>query len=134
MGRRRYSGRHPSRYWGARRCVHRCKCGCGQRCRLSDTHYEPHAYHREDHDGEGGADELSAVVYLGGVAWAVVVKIGEERAAVHRNGRPVGEGTWEPRGLGVGLNVAGVPTMVLRMLAAGLQKQMSTVDGTLRDA
>lgn len=134
MKRRRWAGRHPSRYWGGRRCVHRCKCGCGQRCRMSDTHYGLHAYHDEDHAGERGDERLSAVAHLGAVAWAVVVSLGQERAAVHRDGTPVGEGTWVPLGGVVKLDVSGVPDLVLRRLEMELQKQMTHADGTLRDA
>jgi len=133
MGRRRrWSGRS-GRYWAGRRCVHRCRCGCGQRCRLSDTHYGPHAYHDEGHDGERGDERISAVVHLGGVAWAVVVTLGQEGAAVHRDGQPVSEGTWVPGVDGVKLDVSGVPEPVLRRLAAELGRKMRALDGTQVD-
>jgi hypothetical protein len=133
MGRRRYSGRHPSRYWGGRRCVHRCRCGCGQRCRLSDTHYGGHAYHDEQHAGERGDERISAVCHLGGRSWAVVVTLGQEGAAVHRDGQPVGEGTWVPGVERVKLDVAGVPELVLRLLESELGRKMRDVEGTQVD-
>lgn len=134
MGRRRGRRGGANRYLGGRRCVHRCRCGCGQRCRLTDVHYGPHGYHDEQHAGERGDERVSAVVHVGGVPWAVVVTLGQEGAAVHRDGKPAGDGTWVPGVRGVKLDVSGVPELVLKMLGAALQTRMSHVDGTLRDA